>query len=768
MADLGTLFVSIDADTKKFDKAINNTEKKTTNLGKSFKKFGEDASRFVTLPILAIGTASLKLASDAEETNAKFNTAFKGIEDRARETADRLSDNFGLATLTAEKLLSGTGDLIKGFGATADEALNISNTVQELSVDLASYNNLQGGATRASEILTKAFLGERDALTSLGIKISEEDVKQQLFLKGQEDLTGQALLLAKGQATLEIALRQSGDAVGDYARTSESAANQARLLVEEAKELAVSFGRELLPAATQIVKMVTDAVQFFTEMDDSLKSVIISVAGFAAVVGPAIKLVTALKIAFVALSGPVGIVVTALAGVVAGVKALQELKLAQLEGQFGELSKETGLTIEQIDFANTRLNQFINQTDDVGESLLLVAKDTGIAYNELVKLVAISENLTEEERALYQQRADNIRKFEGEYQAFTEEYDEQNQKQLDSTTETVDEAIDKILELTDTEIEALEEREQRREELNLANQERLNTAFATDLERLQLKKEAEILNAQELGASVFEIEQFYALEKIRVQDEQKAKEIADQEEITKKIEEENQKRQAFILSTTDSIIGIVNNLQQVELNNLKTREQEQIEALDRQALGEEAYAAEVEKIQKETAREQYRIEKQQFEANKALSLIEIAINTAVGVSKALAQGGIFGIATGALVTAAGVAQAALVSSQPPPPRPALATGGIIPESRRGVDVTVGEAGSRGDIVLGAGAKGKALRDLVAGDMANTMMAKMGGQQKPIVINLYGRSLVSKSELDQFARDLRPALVREDQRRGVLQ
>ena len=136
---------------------IENSKSSLKSFGESAQKLGKKLTMSVTLPIIAIGTAMVMVASDAEEINAKFNTAFKGIEKSANATAEALADSFGLSIITAEKLLSGTGDLLKGFGATANQALTLSNSVQELAVDLASYNNLQGGAARASEIITKAI-----------------------------------------------------------------------------------------------------------------------------------------------------------------------------------------------------------------------------------------------------------------------------------------------------------------------------------------------------------------------------------------------------------------------------------------------------------------------------------------------------------------------------------------------------------------------------------------------------------------------------------
>ena len=83
--------------------------------------------------------------------------------------------------------------------------LTSSVAVNSLASDLSSFTNYTGGAEGASQALTRAMLGERESLKLLGIVIREEDINVKLAAKGQKDLTGNALNLAKAQATLEIA-----------------------------------------------------------------------------------------------------------------------------------------------------------------------------------------------------------------------------------------------------------------------------------------------------------------------------------------------------------------------------------------------------------------------------------------------------------------------------------------------------------------------------------------------------------------------------------
>jgi len=81
-----------------------------------------------------------------------------------------------------------------------------------------------------------------------------------------------------------------------------------------------------------------------------------------------------------------------------------------------------------------------------------------------------------------------------------------------------------------------------------------------------------------------------------------------------------------------------------------------------------------------------------FIINKAFAVSQAIINTAQGVSKALAEGGIAGIALGALVAAAGAIEIANISAQQPP---SLEVGGMLggpSHSQGGIPVSVGGRG----------------------------------------------------------------------------
>jgi len=277
------------------------------DLAASTKAFGAAMTFGLTLPIIGATAAMLKFASDAEETRSKFATVFSSIRQQAEMTADEFAKSFGLAGSTSRQLLSNTGDLLVGFGFAEDSALDLSRQVNGLAVDLASFTNFEGGARGASDALTKALLGERDSVKSLGIAILDVDVQQRLAEKGQKGLTGSSLRQAKAWATLEIALEQSKKAQGDFARTQGGLANQVRKFQEATKGLAEEFGENLIPEAIKIVEQLQKMAKWFANLSEPMQSVVLGSLGLLAVLGPLIFLMGSFAQVVLAVQGLVAI-----------------------------------------------------------------------------------------------------------------------------------------------------------------------------------------------------------------------------------------------------------------------------------------------------------------------------------------------------------------------------------------------------------------------------------------------------------------------------
>jgi len=291
MAVAGELKFVITTDDKGSVIKIDNITGAVGGLENKSKKAGDVYSRMLK-KIIAGGTIlmvarkafslisdSISLASSAMEEHSKLNTVFSNITAETSMAVEELTDSYGLSTLSAEKMLGATGDLLTGLGANQKVALELSKQTQKHAVDLASFTNYAGDAAGASEAITKALLGEREMMKGLGISILETDLSQRLLEKGQQNLSGSALKTAKAQATLALIMEQSKNAMGDFSRTQDSFANQSRQLDATIVDLKVDIGKTfvdlLLPFLKDFSSWIKDnkesILAFFKGLADVIK-----------------------------------------------------------------------------------------------------------------------------------------------------------------------------------------------------------------------------------------------------------------------------------------------------------------------------------------------------------------------------------------------------------------------------------------------------------------------------------------------------------------
>lgn len=275
--EVGSIVAKAIFDDSAWKNGIGGAKKSNAGLTKSLitSQLAVDALKKVMSESFKIVKKSIKNAIDYTEISNKFNVVFgdgKKVINDAAEAFDNLTTNYGLGNKEAKELLSSTGDLLTGLGFSQQQAIEYSESIQELSVDLASFQNLEGGAKQASEALTKALLGETESAKSLGIVIRQNTKEFRDNVKELVENNGLTEQQAKAQLILQQAFEQSKNAVGDYARTSMSLANMQRQVGTEFENLSTSIGSLFLPLMDVLVKQTFEGVnslnKFFEQQEN--------------------------------------------------------------------------------------------------------------------------------------------------------------------------------------------------------------------------------------------------------------------------------------------------------------------------------------------------------------------------------------------------------------------------------------------------------------------------------------------------------------------
>lgn len=352
-AELSKTNTELDLQSSKWNKlsqSLDGIGSKFKNVGQKLTDVGKSLSLKLTAPIVAAGTASVKFASDLEESINKVDVAFGNNSDEVLAWSETTLEQFGIAKGTALDMAATFGDMGTSMGLTTGEASKMSTSLSGLAGDLASFKNID--IKQAMTALNGVFTGETESLKTLGIVMTQTNLDAYALANGFGKTTKEMTEAEKVNLRYSYVMNATKNAQGDFARTSDGTANSMRVFQESLKELGATMGQNILPVVTPIIQKFSELVKKFGDLSPEAQKVILVVAGLVAAIGPllvvggaiasgigslltlfgtisgAITVVTtgataatpaigALATAFTVLTGPVGIVIGVVAGLIA-------------------------------------------------------------------------------------------------------------------------------------------------------------------------------------------------------------------------------------------------------------------------------------------------------------------------------------------------------------------------------------------------------------------------------------------------------------------
>lgn len=263
-----------DKTSKGLDKTSNaakNLDDNVKNSAKSNAQFSAGMSGLTKGAIagaaLLAGKALVDFAADAleaavsaEEAAAAFETTFGEAVVGVTKFTEEFANKAGLTTSELQQLLATTGSVAQGIGFTQEESADLGETLTRVAADVASFSNVQGGAEPVLRAFQSALLGENEALKTYGLAISAAEVETKAFEMTGKSTSNSLTRQEKALATLAVIQQKAAVQIGDLDRTSESFANQQRLVQAEVRQLSEDIGAELIPAAAEILPIFRELV----------------------------------------------------------------------------------------------------------------------------------------------------------------------------------------------------------------------------------------------------------------------------------------------------------------------------------------------------------------------------------------------------------------------------------------------------------------------------------------------------------------------------
>lgn len=281
MASDGSIIIDTRIDTSGFQTGTRQLGSNFSKLGSSIKKLGVTIGAvFAVKKVIDFGKEAISLGSDLQEVQNVVDSVFTTMSKQVDEFARNAAASAGLSETMAKRYTGTFGAMAKSFGFAEDEAFNMSTSLTQLSGDLASFYNIS--QDEAYTKLKSVFTGETESLKELGVVMTQSALDAYAMANGFGKTTSAMTEQEKVALRYQFVMNQLSTASGDFVRTSDSWANQVRVLQLQIESLKATIGAGLINIFTPVIKVinvllsklatVANAFKAFTELITGKKS----------------------------------------------------------------------------------------------------------------------------------------------------------------------------------------------------------------------------------------------------------------------------------------------------------------------------------------------------------------------------------------------------------------------------------------------------------------------------------------------------------------
>ena len=271
--NVGSVDFELLLNSNPFNKGLKDTTNtiKSSGIENSLKKIGKLAvAAFSVKAIVNFGKECIDLGSDLAEVQNVVDVTFGSLNTEVNRFAENAITQFGLGQTVTKKYVGTFGAMAKAFNFSNKEALAMSETLTGLTGDVASFYNLS--SDEAYTKLKSVFTGETETLKDLGVVMTQNALDQYALANGYGKTTSKMSEQEKVALRYKFVLDKLNIANGDFARTSDSWANQTRVLGLRFNELKATLGQGFINIFTPIVKGINMVLSKLQVLANAFKS----------------------------------------------------------------------------------------------------------------------------------------------------------------------------------------------------------------------------------------------------------------------------------------------------------------------------------------------------------------------------------------------------------------------------------------------------------------------------------------------------------------
>ena len=281
MAADGSVIIDTRMDTSGVQNGVSAIRQSFNGLGSVVKKLGVLIGGVFAIGKLAqFGKECTKLGSDLNEVQSVVNVVFPNMTEKVNEFSKKAVKTAGLSETMAKKYVGLFGSMAKQFNFTESQAYDMSTQLTQLAGDVASFYNISQDLAYIK--LKSVFSGETETLKDIGVVMTQNALDEYALANGYGKTTSAMTEQEKVALRLAFVQKQLSAASGDFIRTSDSWANQVRVMQLQLQSLKATVGQGLINLFTPVLRVINillgklatlaNAFKSFTELITGKKS----------------------------------------------------------------------------------------------------------------------------------------------------------------------------------------------------------------------------------------------------------------------------------------------------------------------------------------------------------------------------------------------------------------------------------------------------------------------------------------------------------------
>lgn len=281
MAADGSVIIDTRMDTSGVQNGVSAIRQSFNGLGSVVKKIGVlIGGAFAIGKLTQFGKECVELGSNLAEVQNVVDVTFTTMSDKVNEFAKNAMTSAGLSETMAKQYVGTFGAMSKSFGFSEAQVYDMSTALTQLTGDVASFYNISQDLAYIK--LKSVFTGETETLKDLGVVMTQSALDQFALANGYGKTTSAMTEQEKVALRLAFVQKQLSAASGDFIRTSDSWANQVRVMQLQLQSLKATVGQGLINLFTPVLRVINillgklatlaNAFKSFTELITGKKS----------------------------------------------------------------------------------------------------------------------------------------------------------------------------------------------------------------------------------------------------------------------------------------------------------------------------------------------------------------------------------------------------------------------------------------------------------------------------------------------------------------